>query len=72
MTTTDTWHKVQDDVLLVLDPNSLDEPHAEHLVGERWVSQAEITPLNDGKGLRGEERGDFAAEQAAKLAAETA
>src|SRR3954447_15269290 len=29
LTTTDTWHRVQDDVLLVLDPNQLDEPHAE-------------------------------------------
>jgi len=72
LTTTDTWHKVQDDVLLTLDPRNLDAPHAEHLVGEDWVSRAEMRPLEDGKHLRGEERGNFAAEQAAKLAAETA
>jgi predicted glutamine amidotransferase len=72
MTTTDKWHKVQDDVLLVLDPNDLDAPHAEHLVGESWVRRAQIGPVDGGSGLRGEERGDFAAEQAARLAAETA
>jgi predicted glutamine amidotransferase len=72
MTNGEKWHKVQDDVLLVLDPNNLDAPHAEHLVGERWVRRAEIAPLEGGKHLRGEERGDFAAEQAAKLAADTA
>jgi len=72
LTRSDTWHSVQDDVLLVLDPNDLDAPHAEHLVGEEWVKRAEIAPLDAGHGLRGEERGKFAAERAAKLAAETA
>jgi predicted glutamine amidotransferase len=72
LTTTDTWHKVQDDVLLTLDPEDLVEPHAEHLVGESWVKRADIRPLDGGQGLRGEERGNFAAERAAKLAAETA
>jgi predicted glutamine amidotransferase len=68
----ETWHSVQDDVLLVLDPNDLDAPHAEHLVGPDWVARAEIGPLEDGKHLRGAERGAFAADRAAKLAAETA
>jgi predicted glutamine amidotransferase len=68
----DTWHSVQDDVLLTLDPRDLDAPHAEHLVGEKWVKRAEITPLEEGKHLRGEERGNFAAERAEKLATETA
>jgi hypothetical protein len=68
----DGWHSVTDDVLVVLDPNDLDGPHAEHLVGERWVKRAEIVQVEDGAHLRGEERGDFAAERAAKLAAETA
>jgi glutamine amidotransferase len=72
LTSTDTWHKVQDDVLLTLDPDALDAPHAEHLVGESWVKRADIQPLDGGTGLRGDERGDFAAERAAKLAAETA
>ncbi len=72
MTEHDHWHSVQDDVLLTLDPNDLDAPHAEHLVGESWVERAEIAPIDAGHGLRGAERGAFAAERAAKLAAETA
>jgi predicted glutamine amidotransferase len=72
LTAEDTWHSVQDDVLLVLDPDHLDEPHAARLVGDAWVERADIQPLDGGKGLRGEERGDFAAERAAKLAAESA
>jgi glutamine amidotransferase len=72
ITTTDTWHSVQDDVLLVLDPEDLDAPHAERLVGDKWVQRAQIQALDGGKGLRGEERGDFAAERAAKLAADSA
>jgi predicted glutamine amidotransferase len=72
MTERDTWHKVQDDVLVTLDPKRLDAPHAEHLVGERWVQRAEIIQVEQGAHLRGEERGNFAAERAAKLAADTA
>src|SRR5256885_8814689 len=55
-------YSVHDDVLLVLDPRHMDEPHAEELVGRQWVERAEITPMEDGKHLRGEKRGDFAAE----------
>jgi predicted glutamine amidotransferase len=72
MTKHETWHRVQDDVLLILDPKNFDAPHAEHLVGERWLRRAEITPQEEGQHLRGEERGNFAAEQAAKLASDTA
>lgn len=72
LTTGDKWHSVQDDVLLTLDPRDLDAPHAEHLIGEKWVQRAEISPLEEGKHLRGSARGDFAAEQAEKLATETA
>ena len=64
------WHSVHDDVLLVLDPRHMDEPHAEELVGRQWVERAEITPMEDGKHLRGEKRGDFAAERAAEIAAD--
>jgi glutamine amidotransferase len=71
LTENDRWHSVQDDVLLTLDPNDLDEPHAERLVGDSWVERADIQPLDGGKGLRGEERGNFAADRA-KLAAESA
>jgi glutamine amidotransferase len=72
MTRHETWHKVQEDVLVILDPNNLDAPHAEHLVGESWVRRAEIVPMEQGAHLRGEERGNFAAERAAKLAADSA
>jgi glutamine amidotransferase len=70
LTPNETWHSVQDDVLLVLDPRNLDEPHAEHLVGEDWVERAEIVPLEEGKHLRGGERGDFAAARAAEIASD--
>jgi predicted glutamine amidotransferase len=72
LTTTDTWHSVHDDVLLTLDPRHLDEPHAERLVGDAWLKRADIRPVDSGNTLKGEERGEFAAERAAKLAAESA
>jgi glutamine amidotransferase len=72
ITADDIWHSVTDDVLLVLDPDDLDAPHAERLVGDKWVARAQIQPIDGGKGLRGDERGDFAADRAAKLAAENA
>jgi predicted glutamine amidotransferase len=72
ITTSDKWHSVHDDVLLTLDPRTLDAPHAQRLVGDEWLARAEIGPLEEGKHLRGEERGNFAAERAEKLAAETA
>jgi predicted glutamine amidotransferase len=72
LTNDDQWHSVQDDVLLVLDPEQLDAPHAERLVGDKWVARAQIEPLDGGAELRGEDRGNFAADRAAKLAAESA
>ena len=72
ITNGDTWHSVQDDVLLILDPKNLDAPHAEHLVGEDWVGRADIVPLEEGKHLRGTERGDFAAARAAEMTSDTA
>jgi len=63
------WHTVQQDVLLTLDPARLDEPHAERLLGDELVARAEIDPLDEGKHLRGAERGAFAAERAARVAA---
>lgn len=69
LTESERWHKVQDDVLVTLDPNDLDGPHAEHLVGERWVDRADMRPLEENPHLRGSARGDHAAERAAQLAA---
>ena len=36
------WHSVQQDVLLTLDPNDLEEPHAERLLGDELLEKAEI------------------------------
>ena len=67
--TEEAWHSVQQDVLLTLDPARLDEPHAERLLGDELVGRAQINPFEEGKHLRGEERGAFAAERAARVAA---
>ena len=67
--TAEGWHTVQQDVLLVLDPGNLDEPHAERLLGEGVVERADIRRFEEGSGLRGVERGAFAAQRAARLAA---
>jgi hypothetical protein len=56
-------------VLLVLDPDDLEEPHAERLLGSDVVERAEIRKFTEGTGLRGAERGTFAAERAARMAA---
>jgi predicted glutamine amidotransferase len=67
--TDEPWHTVQQDVVLVLDPDDLEEPHAERLLGEEVVARADIRKFHEGQGLRGAERGAFAAERAARLAA---
>ena len=66
------WHAVQQDVLLVLDPEDTEEPHAERLVGDDVVGRADIQKLEAGAHLRGAERGAMAAERAAKIAAAAA
>ena len=66
--TEEPWHSVQQDVLLVLDPEDLEEPHAERLLGDDLVARADIRRLDAGAGLRGRERGEFAA-RAAEAAA---
>ena len=68
--TDEPWHTVQQDVLLVIDPDDLEEPHAERLVGDELVERAEIRKFEEGIELRGEERGAFAAARAARIAAE--
>jgi predicted glutamine amidotransferase len=67
--TDEAWHTVQQDVLLVLDPDDLEEPHAERLLGAEAAAKAEVRKLEEGAGLRGAERGAFAAEQARAAAA---
>lgn len=67
--TSERWHDVRQDVLLVLSPGD-DEPHAERLLGDDTYATVHFDPFDDGSELRGEERGSFAAERAATAAPE--
>jgi predicted glutamine amidotransferase len=62
--TDEPWHTVQQDVLLVLDPDDLEEPHAERLLGNELLEEAEIRKVDPTPHLRGEARGQAAAERA--------
>jgi glutamine amidotransferase len=66
--TGEAWRPVDQDVLLTLDPEATAAPRAERLVGDAWLERADIVRFKEGSGLRGQERGDFAAERAARLA----
>ena len=55
--TDEPWHTVQQDVLLVLDPDDLEEPHAERLLGDERVAHARIQKVDHTPHLRGAERG---------------
>jgi predicted glutamine amidotransferase len=68
--TDERWHTVQQDVLLVLDPDDLVEPHAERLLGDELLERAEIRKLDGAPHLRGEARGRVAAERARAAVAE--
>jgi predicted glutamine amidotransferase len=63
------WHSVQQDVLLTLDPDDLEQPHAERLLGDDLLERAEIQKVDLTPHLRGEERGLAAAERAKAAAA---
>jgi predicted glutamine amidotransferase len=63
------WHSVQQDVLLTLDPNDLEEPHAERLLGDDAVANAQIQKVDLAPHLRGAARGAAAAERARAAAA---
>jgi predicted glutamine amidotransferase len=67
--TDEAWQPVDQDVLLTLDPEDPSRPTAQRLVGDAAVARAEIVRFKEGSGLRGHERGDFAAERAARLTA---
>ena len=68
--TGETWHTVQQDVLLVLDPDDLEEPHAERLLGDELLEQADIRRIDAAPHLRGAERGQAAAERARAVVAD--
>jgi predicted glutamine amidotransferase len=62
--TDEPWHSVQQDVLLTLDPDDLEEPHAERLLGDERTARAQIRKVDKAPHLRGAERGAAAAERA--------
>jgi glutamine amidotransferase len=70
--TDERWHSVQQDVLLVLDPADLEEPHAERLIGDDLVARAVVRKIDHAPHLRGVERGAAAAERARTAAAAAA
>jgi predicted glutamine amidotransferase len=63
------WHSVQQDVLLTLNPNDLEEPHAERLLGDDILERAQVQNVDLHPHLRGAERGAAAAERAKAAAA---
>ncbi|MEA2331245.1 MAG: hypothetical protein QOH58_1383 [Thermoleophilaceae bacterium] len=62
--TDELWHTVQQDVLLVLDPDEPEQPHAERLLGDELAARAQVQKVDTQAHLRGEERGAAAAERA--------
>jgi predicted glutamine amidotransferase len=62
--TDEPWHSVQQDVLLTLDPDDPEEPHAERVLGDELTARAEIRKVDKAPHLRGAERGAAAAERA--------
>ena len=44
--TDEAWHSVGQDVLLTLDPDDLEEPHAERLLGDEVVGRADIRKID--------------------------
>ncbi len=66
--TNERWHRVQQDVLLTLDPEQPEEPFAERLLGDMLLETARIEPLEPDPSLSGVERGAFAARRAARQA----
>ena len=56
----------------MLDPEDLEEPHAERLLGDELLARAEIQKLEVGAHLRGGQRGEAAAQRAARTVAAAA
>ena len=60
--TDERWHPVHQDVLLVLDPDDLEEPHAERLVGDPWLARARDREASrTARACAGASAGEFAA-----------
>ena len=69
--TDEQWHTVQQDVLLVLDPDDLEQPHAERLIGDELLEQARVQKVDTQAHLRGEARGEVAAKRARAAVADS-
>ncbi|MBJ7458022.1 MAG: class II glutamine amidotransferase [Thermoleophilaceae bacterium] len=65
--TRERWHRVQQDVLISLDPEDPEEPTGERLLGDELVEIAQIEKLEPDAALRREARGLWAAEYARKV-----
>lgn len=71
-TSAEPWLPVAQDVLLTLDPDDPTAPRAERLVGDEPLAGVRFVRFGDGAGLRGRERGAFAARRAARPTAAAA
>jgi predicted glutamine amidotransferase len=60
----DPWTLFGQDELLICDPDDPDHPRIEHLLGDR-ATEIEFVPVDHVDGLRGMERGEWAARRAA-------
>lgn len=70
--TDEPWHTVGQDVLLVADPEDIEEPHALRLVGDAVRERAVIgEQARAGRLLRGSARGRYAAARAEAMATTT-
>ncbi len=57
--TLDRWHTVDQDVLLVFDPDQPEEPSVQRLIGDAMLEQARIEKLEPPAGMKGRERDEF-------------
>ena len=55
----------------MLDPDDLDQPHAERLIGDELLEQARVQKVDKQAHLRGEARGAAAAERARAAVADS-
>lgn len=62
--TEERWHRVQQDVLLTLDPERPEDVVSERLLGDILLETARIEPLEPDASLSGAERGAYAAQRA--------
>lgn len=69
--TGESWHRVQQDVLLTLDPDSPEDVMSERLLGDQLLAIARIEKLEPEASMRGAERGRWAENFAEQVALES-